>query len=223
MRSLLVPICVLAFVPVAAAMSTTGCATRGTAVRDHAAQELGCPSSSVHVQHVSGHVYSASGCGASIDVACYDPYESTGAHKGWADGATAGNRVRCESLLQRPQATTSAKVAQPQAQQVGAPGAAREFDRALAARLLAASAERARTCALPGGPAGNGRARITFAPDGAISSLEIEPPFADTEVGRCVAREMSRVSLPAFDGGPVSLGKHFDIPTTGAAAGATFL
>jgi hypothetical protein len=223
MRAWVVPLSVFALALVLVAASAVGCATRGTAVREVASQQLGCPSSSVHVTHVSGHIYSASGCGSSVDVACYDPYDSTGAHKGWADGATAGNRARCESLLQRPTAVPTQAHARAEGTGTANP-APREFDRALAAKLLTASAERARSCAVPGGPIGQGRARITFAPDGSMASIEIEPPFADTEVGRCVSREMSRVSLPAFEGGPVSLGKHFEIRGAGAAApGATSL
>lgn len=117
------------------------------------------------VRHVSGHIYSASGCGSAIEVACYDPYESTGAHKGWADGATAGNRVRCESLVQRrppPVLSSGNATATPSSSAATKAG----FDRPLAAKLLAASAERARTCSAPGGMSGPGRARITFAPSG---------------------------------------------------------
>ncbi len=201
------PVLVSLFAPLA--ISVAGCATNGTAVRGIAAQELQCPSSSIRVSRVDAHIYRATGCGSSVEVACYDPYESTGAAKGWADGATAGNRSRCESLLSRstvtsapaPRATTS----------IG-------FDRQLAAKLLDASTARARSsCSQRGGPTGEGHARITFAPDGSISTVALDAPFADTDVGRCLAEEISHVSLPAFDGGPVTVGKHFAIPASGAS------
>jgi hypothetical protein len=52
---------------------------------------------------------------------------------------------------------------------------------------------------------------LTFSTDGSISAIELDAPFRDTEVGRCVTREMSRVSLTPFDGQPVTVGKHFVI------------
>jgi hypothetical protein len=39
----------------------------------------------------------------------------------------------------------------------------------------------------------------------------LDAPFANTEAGRCVADELAHVSLPAFDGGPITVGKHFEI------------
>lgn len=201
------------------------CSTKGAAVRDIASNNLGCPSSAIRVSHVSGHIYRATGCGSSVEVACYDPYESTGAHKGWADGATAGGRSRCETLLNRP-ALTSAPA--PSATPAGtapadeAPAGDGGFDRALAARLLSAGADRARACARPSGPSGPGRVRLTFSPDGSITSADVEAPFKDTEVGRCVAHELARVSLPAFAGSPVTVTKRFDIPAA-PPAGTTQL
>lgn len=198
----------------------TGCATKGTAVRELAAQELACPSSAVRVTHTDGRFYRATGCGSSIEVACYDPYESTGAAKGWADGARAGNRVRCESLLSRAP-LTSARAAAP-APARSAPAtlaqAAPGFDRSLAAKLLAAAADRSRSCGVAGGPNGQGHARVTFSPDGSVTAVEIDPPFADTEAGRCVSRELSRVSLTSFPGEAVTVGKHFEVPAAAAAA-----
>jgi len=190
------------------------CATNGSAVRGIAAQELGCPSSSIRVSRVDTHIYRATGCGSSVEVACYDPYESTGASKGWADPLTAGDRSRCESLLRRPTVTSASLPAATRTPGSTAPQAlpARSFDRELAAKLLGASATRARSCAKRNGPTGTGHARITFAPDGSITAVVIDAPFADTDVGRCVAEDMAHVSLPAFDGGPITVGKHFEIP-----------
>ena len=44
-----------------------------------------------------------------------------------------------------------------------------------------------------------------------VSSVELGAPFADTEPGRCVEREMKRVSLTKFDGAPVSVKKSFTV------------
>ena len=195
--------------------ATSGCSTKGTAVRDLAAQELACPTQSVRVAHVQGHFYRATGCGASVEVACYDPYESTGAAKGWADGLRAGNRVHCETLLDRSVALTSAV---PRGAGTTAVVAPKPFDREAARRLIAAGAERVRSCARPGGPSGYGEARLTFSSDGTSHGVVIEPPFAGTEVGRCVADELARVTVPPFQGEAVTLLKRFEI-TSATPAG----
>lgn len=198
---------VLSLVVAALAAPSAGCATRGAAMRDVGARELGCPSSAVQLTRVEGRIYRATGCGSSVEVACYDPHESTGAAKGWADGATAGDRIHCEALLARP---SSPRARAPK----NAP-----FDRTLAATLLAASADRARACAERGGPTVPGRAVITIVPNGSVASVEMEPPYRDTEAGQCVAAELSRVSLPAFAGEAVVVGKRFELGS-GAAPGA---
>lgn len=182
------------------------CATTHTAVRDLAAQELACPRDAIDLAHDEGHhVYRASGCGASVRIACYDPNDSTGAQWGWADPLTAGNRVRCERIIDRPQATTTNATVPAPAPKAG------EFDKALAAKLLGAAADRARTCSVPGGVSGPGRAHITFAGDGTVTAVDLDAPFRDTEVGRCVVREMQRSSTTAFTGGPVTVAKSFEV------------
>lgn len=97
------------------------------------------------------------------------------------------------------------------------------FDRTLAATLLAAGADRARACAEHGGPTGPGRAVITIVPNGSVTSVEMEPPYRDTEAGQCVAAELLRVSLPAFAGEAVVVGKRFDLGSGVPAAGTTNL
>lgn len=186
----------LALVPIAV---VAGCATQRSAVRQLAARELACPEDAIHLAHDEGRLYRATGCGGSVRVACYDPNDSTGAHGGWADPLTAGNRVRCETILDRPVATTSATTTT----------ARSDFDRALAARLLDAAAARARSCAPAGSelPDRRATAHVVFATDGTVSSAELDPPFAGTEVGRCVTRELVRVTLPPFSGEPVAVAK----------------
>ena len=182
-------------------LALTGCATQKTAARQLAANDLGCPEDAVRItkDKEDKRLYSATGCGNTVRIACHDPYDSTGASKGWGDHLTAGNRAQCETIIDRPVAKTTTT-------------SARVFDRELAAKLVSAAAERARTCGAPsGGPRGEGRLRMTFANDGTVQSVEIEAPFADTEAGRCVEREMTRVSLPRFDGEPVAVRKAFQI------------
>jgi hypothetical protein len=185
-----------------------GCATRNTAVRDLAERELACPRDAIKLARDEGRVVRATGCGETVRIACHDPNDSTGAAWGWADPLTAGKRVVCERIYDQPR-TTGAPAARAAAGSTSAGG--RPFDRALAAKLLGASAERARSCGRPDGPRGTARARITFAPDGAVAGVELASPFDDTEVGRCLAAEITRVSLPAFDGEPVRVTKSFEI------------
>lgn len=188
------------------------CATQKSAARSLAAQKLGCPEDSIKMSREDHRIYSATGCGLTVRIACHDPYDSTGAAKGWADPLTAGNRAECEDIIDRPPVaktgtagtttTTSAQAAQ-NAQATG------EFDRDLAAKVLTAAADRARTCRAPNGPTGEGQARVTFASDGTVSSIELDERYANNEAGRCVQRELTRVSVTRFDGGPVTVKKSF--------------
>jgi hypothetical protein len=188
-----------------------GCATTGTAVQQTAGQTLACPNDSIRVKRIDHHTYVATGCGSSVEVLCYDPYESTGAARAVFDGTTAGNRVHCETLL-APQPSLTAAIAAPST----TPSAA-SFDKPLAAKLLSASADRvARSCGARGGPIGEGHARVTFSADGSVTNVDPEPPFRDTDVGACVSRELARTSLPAFDGGPITVRKSFSIAPTEA-------
>jgi hypothetical protein len=178
-----------------------GCATQKSAARAIAARELGCPEDSIHIVGDDKRMYHASGCGASVRIACHDPYDSTGAEWGWTDPLTSGKRSQCEALVGGGVKTT---------QTTSASATSATFDRELAAKLLASAVERARTCGAPsGGPRGEGHARITFANQGTVERVELDPSFVDTEAGRCVEREMTRVSLPRFDGGPVTVKKAF--------------
>ena len=180
-------------------LALAGCGTQKMAARELAARDLGCPEDSVRITKDKDdkRLYSATGCGNTVRVACHDPYDSTGASKGWGDHVTARNRVDCETIIDRPAAKTTTTNA-------------RVFDRDLAAKLVTAAADRAKTCGAPsGGPRGEGHLRMTFANEGTVQSVEIDAPFADTEAGRCVEREMTRVVLPRFDGEPVAVKKTF--------------
>lgn len=180
-------------------LAPTGCGTQKMAARELAANDLGCPEDAVRItkDKEDPRLYRATGCGNTVRVACHDPYDSTGASKGWGDHVTARNRVSCESIIDRPAAKTTTTNA-------------RVFDRELAAKLVAAAADRAKTCGAPsGGPRGEGHLRMTFANDGTVQDVALDAPFADTETGRCVDREMRRVVLPRFDGEPVAVKKTF--------------
>jgi hypothetical protein len=54
--------------------------------------------------------------------------------------------------------------------------------------------------------------KITFAPNGSVSSAVVDGgPFPGTPVGGCIAGKFRGAHVPAFGGGPVSVGKSFTI------------
>lgn len=53
----------------------------------------------------------------------------------------------------------------------------------------------------------SGRVALTFAPSGAVRSVQMEEAFAEREVGACVLRAMGRARVTAFNGEPVTVRK----------------
>jgi hypothetical protein len=77
---------------------------------------------------------------------------------------------------------------------------------------LTQAAANAASCAKPGGPTGQGKAQVTFAPSGRVTSANVaSAPFAGTAVGGCVAGVFRRARVPAFSGEPVTVSKSFRI------------
>jgi predicted Zn finger-like uncharacterized protein len=77
---------------------------------------------------------------------------------------------------------------------------------------LTQAAANAASCAKPGGPTGSGKAQVTFAPSGRVTSANVAtPPFAGTPVGGCVAGVFRRARIPAFSGEPVTVSKSFSV------------
>jgi hypothetical protein len=83
------------------------------------------------------------------------------------------------------------------------------FDRGAAAASLGGL--RLRDCKSPRGPKGSGHAKITFASSGNVASVTVDPPFAGTSVGACIATELRRAQVPSFVGSPVTVGKAFSV------------
>lgn len=118
-----------------------------------------------------------------------------------------------------PKAATPPSLAQAMAQ--AAPGAAAApppaatggtspFDRGAAAAAL--GGVNVATCKKPDGPSGSGHVKVTFAPSGNVSTAEVDsPPFAGTGVGGCIAGKFRAAHIPAFAGGPVTVGKSFSL------------
>jgi len=86
------------------------------------------------------------------------------------------------------------------------------LNRGAAIAALGSAASSASSCRKKGGPTGSGRATVTFSPSGAVTSVSISGKFAGTAVGSCVEGLFRRARLQPFSGGPVTLGRSFDIP-----------
>lgn len=86
------------------------------------------------------------------------------------------------------------------------------FDKGAAQAALGNAAAQAQSCKKPDGPTGSGHIKVTFAPNGSVSSAVADtPPYQGTPVGGCVAAKFRSVHIPAFSGSPVGGGKSFTI------------
>lgn len=89
-------------------------------------------------------------------------------------------------------------------------GGTQKFDRGAAAAAL--SRVNVNGCKKAGGPTGSGHVRVTFAPSGNVTKVDVDTaPYSGTSVGGCVASKFKGASIPAFSGGPVTVGKSFSI------------
>jgi predicted Zn finger-like uncharacterized protein len=85
------------------------------------------------------------------------------------------------------------------------------FDREAAAAALTSAAANATSCKQPDGPAGAGKATVTFAPSGRATNATVTGDLAGTAVGGCVARLFRQARVPAFSGDPITVAKGFSI------------
>ncbi|HEV8548873.1 MAG TPA: hypothetical protein VGQ57_07595, partial [Polyangiaceae bacterium] len=90
-------------------------------------------------------------------------------------------------------------------------GASTPFDTAAAKEALAGATGNVASCKEMGGPTGNGRVSITFAPSGRPTSVAVTGDLAGTTVGSCIARLYRAVRVPAFAGDPVTVAKGFAV------------
>jgi hypothetical protein len=67
-------------------------------------------------------------------------------------------------------------------------------------------------CRQPDGQTGPGSATVTFAPDGTVSSVTMDPPYAGTKAGDCVAGQFKRAKVNAFDGASRTIKHSFEVP-----------
>ena len=71
---------------------------------------------------------------------------------------------------------------------------------------------RVASCTSGGGPRGKGRVVLVFAPEGRVSSVVLERPFAGTSVGRCVEAAFQQADVQPFRGKPITVFWSFMVP-----------
>ena len=92
------------------------------------------------------------------------------------------------------------------------PADAQPFSKASAISALGAAASSAGSCKKPGGPTGPGKATVTFAPSGRVTTATVAGgSYAGTGVGGCVASVFRRAHVPPFSGSSVTVSKSFQI------------
>ncbi len=67
-------------------------------------------------------------------------------------------------------------------------------------------------CSKKDGVNGPGSAMVTFSPEGTVTSVAMNPPYAGTPVGECVAGQLKRVKTNSFKGDPKTIKHSFDVP-----------
>ena len=67
-------------------------------------------------------------------------------------------------------------------------------------------------CHKEGGVTGAGTATVTFATDGSVSGVVVDPPYAGTKEGECAAKQFQRAKVCAFTGDPKTIKHSFEVP-----------
>ncbi|MDB5219857.1 MAG: serine/threonine protein kinase [Myxococcaceae bacterium] len=67
-------------------------------------------------------------------------------------------------------------------------------------------------CQKGSGVSGPGSASVTFAPDGSVSAVSVDPPYAGTKEGDCAAAQFRRAKVGAFTGSPQTVRHSFEVP-----------
>jgi serine/threonine-protein kinase len=92
-------------------------------------------------------------------------------------------------------------------------GTSKSFDTAAATAALRSAAVAAKDCKRSYGPTGAGTVKVTFSPSGNVTSaLLLEPVYAGTLVGTCVATKFLKLRVPPFEGTAVTTNMPFEIP-----------
>lgn len=81
-----------------------------------------------------------------------------------------------------------------------------------ASQALDRAASLVQSCSRPEGPRGSGKVEVRFHRTGAVKSVELSPPFAGTDVGRCVQKAFLELTVPPYGGTEVIVVKPFSVP-----------
>jgi hypothetical protein len=86
------------------------------------------------------------------------------------------------------------------------------FDSSAASAALASAASTIGACKVAGGPAGQGKVQVTFAPTGGVMKAEVVgAPYAGTAAGNCIAAKFQSAKVPAFSGAAKTVAKAFSL------------
>jgi predicted Zn finger-like uncharacterized protein len=108
---------------------------------------------------------------------------------------------------EKPEKKPESKPAEP-----SGPAISGTFSKDAAVAALSVAASQATVCKKPEGPWGSGKALVTFAPSGRVTTANVTgAPFGGTPVGGCVANVFRRAKIPAFSGDAVTVSKSFTI------------
>lgn len=95
----------------------------------------------------------------------------------------------------------------------------KKWDQKQAELELKRAARSAETCpqfVTEPAPKGTGQVTLRFGNDGHVKSSSIDPPYADSLVGKCVLRAMAAVIVPSFQGPEETVTWEIDLTAEGA-------
>jgi predicted Zn finger-like uncharacterized protein len=154
---------------------------------------------------------SAASASAKNDVA---DAATTGAASAAVAAAKAGGRAPTSKSGADTKADTKATDKKPETKSAepSQAVASGSFNTDAAKAQLAMMASQSTVCKRPEGPWGTGRAVITFASSGRVTTANVTgDPFGGTAVGGCVANVFRRAKIPPFSGDSVTVSKSFTI------------
>jgi outer membrane biosynthesis protein TonB len=87
------------------------------------------------------------------------------------------------------------------------------FNEAVARQRLAGLNSVLVFCKKEGGVTGPGMATVTFAPEGTVTTVTLDPAYSGTPAGDCVANYFRRAKVNPFQGGPRAVTHAFEVPS----------
>jgi len=158
--------------------------------RSRAASDLGCSERQIKTTYLGSGGWLVAGCGQAVTYAC--------------DRAHGG--APFEGFCIREGSIASMDPRSPR------DGRGSKADRTGAYQVLDDVAiEADRVCRSGPGPRGQGQAHVTFERDGRVAGVILDPPFASTRLGDCVANQFRRALIAPFDDLPVVFQEEFVI------------